>query len=105
DMVISLAELQAEMRAQAATANQAEGDGHESGASSSNQDQERRRLRAIELTRELRAVQDNLRGLVSQKRNEVDQLVAQLRNFRAQQRQAAADRERNKQQPNRPNQD
>jgi hypothetical protein len=101
-MSISLAELQAEMRAQAAVVEGATGGNadSDSGKSSGTADQERRRLRAVELTRELRQVQENLRNVVQQKRNETDQLVAQLRNLRAQQRQMASERERNKQAAN-----
>jgi len=106
-MAISLAELQAELKAQAA-ANQIPEDssnGPASGSSSTTAAQERQRLRAIELARELRQVQESLRSLVQQKRGETDQLVLQLRNLRAQQRQAAAaERERNAQ-ANKPSQD
>jgi hypothetical protein len=97
-LAISLAELQAEMRVQAATAAAADlsAESAGSGASAANQADEQRRLRTLELSRELRAVMENLRGVVSQKRNETDQLIVQLRNLRAEQRRMAADRERNK---------
>jgi hypothetical protein len=100
EMAISLAELQAELRVAAATTNLEGGnDSSSSGSAASSAEQEQRRLCALELTRELRAVLDNLRGLVAQKRNETDQLVIQLRNLRVQQRQFAAEREARKQQP------
>jgi hypothetical protein len=101
-MAISLAELQAEIRAQAAVDNGAAGvaDSSDSEKASSTVDQTRQRLRTIELTKELRQLQDNLRSLVQQKRNETDQFVAQLRILRAQQRQEAAERERSKQAAN-----
>jgi len=101
DMVISLAELQAEMRAQAALEAEAarSDESPGSGKSASDGDAGRQRLRALELTRELRQVQDSLRGVVQQKRNEVDQIVAQLRDARAMQRQKA-ERDRNSQAEN-----
>jgi hypothetical protein len=99
DLAISLAELQAELRAQmvpvASESN--DGDNSSSGQPSSNTIQERQRVRAMELARELRQVQDSLRNLVAQKRNETDQLVVQLRNLRAQQRQIESEREKSKQ--------
>ena len=101
---ISVAELQAEMRAQQLVeeneANgQGQGQGSGGGNSASKRDEDRRRLRAIELNRELRGVLENLRNVATQKRNEIDQLVIQLRNLRTQQRQMAADEaERKKQQ-------
>jgi hypothetical protein len=106
-LVIALAELQAEMKAQqlvAVAEREASPSPGESGAAASNQAEERRRLRCLELNRELRAVLDNLRGMVSQKRSETDQLVLQLRNLRVQQRQLAAEIERGKQ-PVKPSQD
>jgi hypothetical protein len=98
DMAVSLAELQAEMRVQAVTSP----DSETSAAGASGQD--RQRMRSIELAREFRQVQDSLRSIVQQKRSETDQLVLQLRNLRAQQRQAMADRERNAHAP-KPSQD
>jgi hypothetical protein len=80
------------------------GDAPDSSSSSSKNDDDRRRQRAVELNRELRGVLENLRGVVTQKRNETDQLVIQLRTLRAQQRQMAADAERAKQ-PVKPSQD
>jgi hypothetical protein len=103
-LAISLAELQAEMRAQSASdrgeggGTAASSEGSDSEKKSSSEDQARHRLRTIELTRELRQVQENLRSLVQQRRNETDQFVAQLRNLRTQQRQAASERERNNKQ-------
>jgi HD superfamily phosphodiesterase len=101
-MAVSLAELQAEMRADAAVDNGAAGVGSYGNDSekASTADQARQRRRTVELTRELRQVQDNLRAVVQQKRNETDQFVAQMRVLRAQQRQAASERERNKQAAN-----
>jgi hypothetical protein len=103
NLVVSVAELQAEMRVQQMAAESGandEGQAPGTGSSAAKRDEERRRLRAIELNRELRGVLENLRNVVSQKRNETDQLVLQLRNLRAQQRQmAAAEAERKKQQP------
>jgi len=96
DMAISLAELQAEQRIQAADDAASAGGNGRADSESSNNDKERQRLRDLELNRELRQVQDSLRSVVQQKRNETDQLVAQLRNIRAQQRQVAAEREKNK---------
>jgi len=97
DMAVSVAELQAELRVQATANEDADGsDDNSDSEKSSNAEQERKRLRAMELNRELRQVQENLRNLVVQKRNDTDQLVAQLRNIRNQQRQMAAERERSK---------
>ncbi len=99
DLAVSLAELQAELKVQAASnpIPDNSGNGPASGSSAATTAQERQRIRAIELARELRQVQDSLRNLVQQKRGETDQLVLSLRNLRAQQRQAAAERERNAQ--------
>jgi hypothetical protein len=93
DLAVSLAELQAEIRVMASLDRTTDGDGNpiappQSAASA----EERQRLRCIELARELRQVQENLRGLVQQKRGETDQLVIQLRNLRAQQRLVASPR-------------
>jgi hypothetical protein len=100
NMAISLAELQAEMRAQASSVTETDSGAGSSGSGqgSTPAEQERQRQRVLELNRELRQVRDNLGNVVQQKRNETEQLVIQLRNLRAQQRQAKADRERNKQQ-------
>jgi hypothetical protein len=97
-LAVSLAELQAEMKADAVIDNGADAssNGTDSGKEGT-ADQARQRRRTIELTRELRQLQDNLRAVVQQKRNETDQFVAQMRNLRSQQRQAAAERERIKQ--------
>jgi hypothetical protein len=105
-LAISVVELQAEMRAQqlAASAGDSGGGATGSGSSASNQDAERRRLRTLELNRELRALLENLRNVVNQKRNETDQLVIQLRTLRTQQRQAAAALEQGKL-PVKPSQD
>jgi len=97
DMAISLAELQAELRVQAAARSGDDDNDGSRSEKSSNGDDDRKRLRAMELNRELRQVQENLRSLVLQKRNDTDQLVSQLRDIRAQQRQAAAEREKSKQ--------
>jgi hypothetical protein len=99
DLAISLAELQAELRAQMVSVDTAGGDGDSSssGQPSSSTLQERQRVRAMELGRELRQVQDSLRNLVAQKRGETDQLVAQLRNLRAEQRRMESEREKSKQ--------
>jgi hypothetical protein len=99
-LVVSVAELQAEMRVQQMAVEDEAGGGAPGagGGSAPNRDEQRKRLRSIELNRELRGVLENLRNVVSQKRNEIDQLVIQLRNLRTQQRQmAAAEAERNKQ--------
>jgi hypothetical protein len=101
DMVVSLAELRAQLSVQAAEDNGSPGDdkaNSESGSTSSGAEKERQRLRAMELNRELCQLQDNLRNAVQQRRNEIEQIVTALRNHRAQQKQAASDRERNKQQ-------
>jgi len=112
-LAISMAELQAEMRAQEAI-DRGEGKAADSSNSSDSSDSEkksstadhgRRRQRTIELTRELRQVQENLRSLVQQKRNETDQFIAQLRNLRTQQRQIASERERNNKQSANPSKD
>jgi hypothetical protein len=102
-LVINVAELQAELKVQQMAAAQG-GDAPDSPSSSSKNDDDRRRQRAVELNRELRAVLENLRGVVTQKRNETDQLIIQLRTLRAQQRQMDADAERAKQ-PVKPSQD
>jgi len=98
DMAIALAELQAEVRV-----NQAQEETADPGSTSPNSsearpnaEQERKRLRNLELSRELRQVQENLRSVVQQKRGETEQLVVQLRNLRAQQRQMAAERAQSK---------
>jgi hypothetical protein len=92
DLAVSLAELQAEIRVLATSRGAVSGDDSPSAAAAAtNTPQERQRLRAIELARELRNVQESLRALVQQKRNETDQVVIQLRNLRAQQRQMTAD--------------
>jgi hypothetical protein len=107
-LAVSVAELQAEMRVQqlATSAGVSSGGASGSGSSASNHeaDAERRRLRALELNRELRTLLENLRNVVTQKRNETDQLVIHLRTLRARQRQMAADAERGKQ-PVKPSQD
>jgi hypothetical protein len=95
-MAVSLAELQAELRVQSADNNAGGGDDSDSGKAKAAA-QERQRIRTLELTRELRQVNDALRSMVQQKRNETDQFVAQLRALRAQQRQLASERERNRQ--------
>jgi hypothetical protein len=86
-LAISLAEIQAEMRVQqSAAATQADSStgSSASNSSASNREDERRRLRAVEMNRELRAVLDGLRGVVAQRRSETDQLALQLRSLRAQ---------------------
>jgi chromosome segregation ATPase len=90
DMAVSLAEMQAELRAQAADVNP----GPEKASSA--EDQERKRMHAMELDRELRQVKDHLRAAVQQRRSEVDQLVSQLRNLRTQQRKMESDLAQNK---------
>jgi hypothetical protein len=92
DLAISLAELQAEIRVMASVDRTTDGDGNPTAPAQSASSEERQRLRSIELARELRQVQENLRALVQQKRSETDHLVIQLRNLRAQQRQIAAER-------------
>jgi hypothetical protein len=105
DLAISLAELQAVLRVQSALGNGADGDGTPAGpaTASPTATQERQRLRTLELARELRQVQENLRSLVQQKKGETDQLVAQLRNLRTQQRQTSS--REGQPQPARPSRD
>jgi hypothetical protein len=92
DLAISLAELQAELRVMVVRDRATDGDGNPVSPGQSTSTEERQRLRAIELARELRQVQETLRSLVQQKRSETDQLVLQLRNLRSQQRQLASQR-------------
>src|SRR5262249_17953235 len=105
-LIVSLAELQAEMKVQqsvAADEAEARASSEADRAGGSRRDGERRRLRPLALDHELRGVMENLRAMAAQKRNETDQLVVQLRSLRAQQRQMAAETERSKQEP-KPNQ-
>jgi hypothetical protein len=101
DLTLSLAEMRAEMRAPASDAGARAGNGGKpgSGQAPSPEEQERKRLRALELDRELRAVQEGLRAVVQQKRAETDQLISQVRNLRAQQRQIESDRAQGKKPP------
>jgi len=82
DMVIAVAQLRADLASQAAVSQESGGD-----SADKDQDKERRRLRAIELNREYRQIQDLLRNEVQQAQSSTDQFVAQLRALRAQQRQ------------------
>jgi len=96
-LAIPMAELQADLRAQAAenADNRPDKDkDKDKDKDSSAATRERERQRNRELSRELRQVQENLRNVVQQKRAETEQFVAQLRDLRAQYRQMAAERER-----------
>jgi hypothetical protein len=90
DMAIALAELQAAIRVQASLDSARDGEGAPAGSAASPTAEERQRLRAIELARELRPVQESLRSVVQQKKGETEQLVIQLRRLRASQRQTQA---------------
>jgi len=99
DLTLSLAELQAEIRVLATPRSAAGGDDSSPGSSATptSSTQERQRLRCLELARELRQVQETLRTLVQQKRNETDQVIIQLRNLRTQQRQMTTEAAQNAQ--------
>jgi hypothetical protein len=99
DMVMAVAQLRADLTAHAAVAQQSGSDSADQDSDSASK--ERKRVRAIELSREYRQIQELLRNEVQQAKGSTEQFVALLRSLRAQQRQRdeqlKAERERRKQ--------